>query len=582
MDSKNHSSSLVKLAKTLRVQSSDTDDMICRFLASLNNPVSLSVWLLYKHGEHRQLVDKDVDPLQYNDAYQFRDAYAATQFLSKSSFLKLDTKRDEVAFAKFLKFEELCGETNTRFFHPVVPGANNPVNESLLHAMTRKIHQVLGAYSADEWFDKANWGPGVSTLLKGEEVSAYNKFDADNGITRDLYALVGSIFPHAYPRWHQNLVQRANMESLQFGPLPNITSREDHWVEFQMGNEIVTVPKNSKTDRVIAIEPGLNLWFQKGLGRMIRDRLLRFGIDLTDQTRNQQLARRSSLDDSLATVDFSSASDSISTELVRTVLPDEWYVLLDASRSKVGTRASSGPIRWKKFSSMGNGFTFELESLIFYAAAHAVCEHLGLAAEISVFGDDVLLPTGGYELFSSFTAFLGFRVNNEKSFSSGPFRESCGAHYFEGVDVKPIFLKERVTNVQAIYKLANSVRNFAHRRNSYYGCDARFHHCWRSIRGRLPKALRLGTSRELGDSGLSVNFDEACPPRARDGLEGYRPLALLALGVTRSTDKSALLLARLKVPSTQAYQNTYTLRGRTRIRFARVLVPRWYNYGPWY
>lgn len=579
MHSKKHGGGLAKLAATYRAAPSVTDESILSFYSSLNCPMSLSCWILYKYKEHQQLLDRVVRPEQYLNWFDFRDAFAASSFLSKSNFLKVDIDRSEVAYTKFLEYETLCGVTNYRFNHIADDPYDNRVNSSLFMMMKKKISDILGSYNPDEWFDKSNWGPGVTTLLKGEEVSAFNKFHDERGITRDLYSLVGPIFEKAYPNWYKHLSGTSDQQS---DSPPNIPSEEDHWVNFQIGNQIVTVPKNSKTDRVIAIEPGLNLWFQKGLGRMIRDRLLRHGIDLTDQTLNQRLAKKSSLDDSSATVDFSSASDSISTEVVRAALPGEWFVLLDTCRSKVGTRKDSSPIRWKKFSSMGNGFTFELESLLFFAAAHSVCSYLGLATQISVFGDDVILPKEAFELFSSFSSFLGFRVNEKKSFSSGPFRESCGAYYYEGVDVKPIFLKERVNNVQAIFKLANSVRGLAHRRNSYYGCDARFHHCWRSIHRRVPQSLRLGTSRELGDAGFAVNFDEACPPRAKDGIEGFRPLALLEIGVSRHADGSALLLTRLKVPSFQAYGNNYTLRGRSKIRLSRVLVHQWYNFGPWY
>jgi len=196
---------------------------------------------------------------------------------------------------------------------------------------------------------------------------------------------------------------------------------------------------------VIAIEPGINLWFQKALGSMIRRRLARFGIDLNDQSRNQSLAYLSSIDGSLATVDFSSASDSISLEVVRELLPPRWFQILDIVRSKVGRKSDGTIVRWNKFSSMGNGFTFELESLIFFAAASAVQEYLHLDGEISVFGDDVILDVRGYPMFAEYSAFLGFRVNLQKSFSSGGFRESCGSHYFSGVDCKPVFLKERLS-----------------------------------------------------------------------------------------------------------------------------------------
>nr|UYL94457.1 MAG: RNA replicase beta chain [Sanya fiers-like virus 18] len=440
-------------------------------------------------------------------------------------------------------------------------------NAAILHGMQRKIQKMLGGFSGEEFVDNANWGPGVSTLLKGAHVSDVNKFQSDFGITRDLYSFVSPWFSLAYPLWADHL------ES-EIGPQLFI---------LQEGNEVVTVPKNSKTDRVIAIEPGINLWFQKSIGTMIRRRLSREGIDLNSQLRNQQLAHLSSKTDELATVDFSSASDSISKDLVREILPADWFSLCNATRSKIGC-LDGRKFEWNKFSSMGNGFTFELESLIFYAAAFCVCEHLGISTEnISVFGDDVIIPSDAYQLFSSFCEFLGFTVNNQKSFSSGYFRESCGSHYYDGLCCKPLYLKERLHNVQTIYKLANGIRRLAHRECHYRDCARRWMVVFDRLVRRVPSCLRLFIPEGIGDGGFIGNFDEATPSLAERGYEGYLVSALVESG-RRSpvVETVGLLLARLWNRSIdQAHGNTYVLRGRTRIRITRILVPQWYSLGRW-
>jgi len=581
MPSKRQSAELVKLARTFRVPSSVTDAAIYDFLQSLDCPRSLAVWLLYSNAEHQQLVDLDIDPMHYISATGFRDAYAATMFLGKSNFLKLDVSKKDAAYKKFFQYEELCKHTNSRFRNLALDPNYHGSNVWLLNATIQKIAKILGEFQPEEMIDSANWGPGVSTLLKGEHVSAINKFHSENGITRDLYSLVEPWFFTAYPLWWEQLVSTHGTDCFNY----------------QVGNKIATVPKNSKTDRVIAVEPGLNLWFQKGVGSMIRRRLLRWGIDLRDQTRNQELARQASVSGLLATVDFSSASDSIAHKLVRELLPPDWFKVMELLRSPLGQHDKS-TIRWEKFSSMGNGFTFELESLIFFAAALAVRDYVKTVnrsdadGEISVYGDDVILPTSCYAIFAEFSAFLGFKVNPDKSFYTGLFRESCGAHWFNGVDCKPIFLKERVQDVQAIYKLANSVRMLAHRHGSHRGCDSRFLNTWRRLFSRVPNSLRFGVSRECGDIGFIVNFDEARPALASYGIEGYYTSAMLEVGVNHQLDSLAVLLTRLRDVrgplrratdefSTLAYGNTYTLRGRTKTRISRVLVPRWYNLGPW-
>lgn len=598
MKTESSSASLLKAAKDFRAPHRLTDVTIHRFFSSLDTPRSLACYLLYKYKEHDQLLALEVPPDNYANAQLFRDDYVATNFLSKSSFLETSFDRKAVAFKKFHEYEALCNHTNRRFENPNLDPLNHGASVWLLNATKRKISMILGDFDGEEFVDNANWGPGVSTLLKGEEVSGYNKFHAERGITRDLYSLIVDWFPVAYPSWADHL-------SRSYG---------ESWAVFQDGNSIVTVPKNSKTDRVIAIEPGINLWFQKAVGSMIRRRLRRFGIDLNDQSKNSSLAQKASIDSFLATVDFSSASDSISTAVVRELLPPRWFLLLDTLRSKRGIDENGSALIWNKFSSMGNGFTFELESLIFFAAASAVNEYLGQDGTISVYGDDVILPSSSVQQYAEFCAFLGFRVNSSKSFSSGCFRESCGSHYYSGVDCKPIFLKEKLSNVESVYKLANNIRRLAHRYGHLDFCDNRFGGCWSHLVSGCPEPLRFMVPLSAGDVGFVSNLDESGATRARYGIEGYFYPALASLGVTRRGDGQGLILAQLRRlgppslvgldgccrresllrfrlpprirdyllrPDIIASGESYTLRGRVRRTITRALVAQWYNLGPW-
>lgn len=574
----------VRLLTDARVQRHATSDAILQFLEALDCPRSLTVWLLYFYGEDIQLVNLAVNPEHYSSSTEFRDAYTATEFLSKSDFLQLGVDRKEVAVSKFLLCEEACKHVNRRFRNLEFDPQFNGPNVWLLNAVTRKISSILGDFSAEEFVEGAGWGPGSSVSIRGTDVSGYNKFTAERGITRKLYSFIRPWFSQAYPLWSDHLSASRESDGLC-----------DRRFDLIDENEVITVPKNAKTDRVIAIEPGINLWFQKSIGSMIRRRLRRNGINLDSQRRNQELARIGSKFSNLATVDFSAASDSISYELIRSILPPRWFSLLDSCRTGAG-RLNDNVIRWEKFSSMGNGFTFELESLVFFAAAHAVCEYVGLSTDdISVFGDDVIIPSRCYEAFAEFSKFLGFTVNKKKSFSSTYFRESCGAHWFDGVDCKPVFLKEAVHHVEALYRLANRIRDLAHRRNARLGCDASFEPCWVSLRDRIPKAIRFGISAGYGDGGLVSNFDEALPHlgrngskdqcarpfRAKHGFEGYYQRCFTVVSRRRSGDGVGLLLDRLWRSADRDRGNSYDLRGRTKTQVSSVLVPRWYDLGPW-
>jgi hypothetical protein len=213
-----------------------------------------------------------------------------------------------------------------------------------------------------------------------------------------------------------------------------ITGTDDIEVRSCCFNRVEVVPKNWKTGRTIACEPSGVLPLQLAFDGYVKDRLRRRGIDLSDQSKNRELARQGSIDGLIATVDLSSASDNIAYNTVAWLLPDDWFEYLCDVRSPLLNR--SGVLhRYEKFSSMGNGSTFALETLIFAAACSAVGSQ-----NFSVYGDDIIIGAELYEDLSAFLRFLGFVINDKKSFSSGPFRESCGGNFYQGVDITPFKL----------------------------------------------------------------------------------------------------------------------------------------------
>jgi hypothetical protein len=104
---------------------------------------------------------------------------------------------------------------------------------------------------------------------------------------------------------------------------------------------------------------------------------------------------------------------------------------------------------------MGNGFTFELETLVFYALVKACCSRESL---VSVYGDDILFPAPHADRVDELLSFCGFEINLSKSF--GPpslFRESCGGHYFRGDNVKPFYITRLPATIGQIINLHNDV-----------------------------------------------------------------------------------------------------------------------------
>lgn len=576
------------------VPSGLTSEAIEHYYEALDCPRSLTAYLLFKYKEYDQLVGLTCDPSHYNQSETFRDAYLSSCLLSSARFLRTSFDKKALAISKFLAYEEVCAKTNLRFRSMLRGKDDSFLFGSLLNGMRRKIAQILGRFDPQELLDESSWGPGVSTLLKGEDVSAPKKFQFEIGITRDLYPLVADLFPAAYPGWWDHLNRQ--FIDVQTG---EVSAPGFH---FEKGNRVVTVPKTSKIDRVIAIEPGLNLWFQLGIFRMMKRRLGRFGIDLTDQSKNQRLAKEASISGDLVTVDFSSASDSISSTLVFDLFNTSdfegssdlklWYDIMDITRSKYG-EIDGSTFRWNKFSSMGNGFTFSLESLIFYAAAFSCCEARGVStSQISVYGDDVVIPKSVYDLFSSFSDHLGFEVNPRKSFSDGYFRESCGSHYYRGLDCKPVYLKNELSSFQAVSNFANTVRLTAH--TPGLGCEARFRTLFYKLKGAVPKKFRFSIPASWNSSsaraeplsgGFCSNLDEACPPLLRYSSpweEGFSVRRIAWIAVKRDVYYDGLLFTRLKSPAVdKAEHNSVPLRGRTRMVLVTTPIRQWYDLGPW-
>ena len=228
-------------------------------------------------------------------------------------------------------------------------------------------------------------------------------------------------------------------------------------IETVSGNVLFTVPKKTDIDRVACKEPDLNMFLQKGIGTYFRKMLRRVRINLNDQSVNRSLAQFGSENGSLATLDLSSASDSISEGLVAHLLPVTWYTFLDSVRSQV-TIIDGEEHRNHMFSSMGNGFTFELESLIFWALAETTRRLRYKRGVISVYGDDIICPIWMYDDLVRVLDFFGFSVNTEKSFSSGPFRESCGGHFWHGYDITPFYIREPITKMSDLIRVANQLR----------------------------------------------------------------------------------------------------------------------------
>lgn len=224
-------------------------------------------------------------------------------------------------------------------------------------------------------------------------------------------------------------------------------------------NNITAVPKNALCSRTIAMEPPVLNFLQKGADLVMRHLLkTHFRIDLSRQEPNQLLAYRGSVDelDPYVTIDVRDASNSVIRELVRALVPAKWYRFLDHIRSP-NYNLDGVTTPYEMFCSMGNGFCFPLETMIFASVCKAAARYAGVRPDFRCYGDDIVVRQSLALVVIECLAACGFRTNISKTFVFGPFRESCGANWYDGQAVTPGYYKETITSVQALQALHNSL-----------------------------------------------------------------------------------------------------------------------------
>lgn len=227
------------------------------------------------------------------------------------------------------------------------------------------------------------------------------------------------------------------------------------------GSRASSVAKNRDTNRTMAIEPSGNMAFQLAAGLYIQGALKKVGLDIqTQEAKNKILAWRGSLNGSLCTIDLSSASDLISIALIKCLWPESWYHLFMTTRSHE-CKVDGNWIKLNMMSTMGNGFTFPMMTLTLLAIIYGYQRSIGFVERnrvdwkvTGVYGDDIIVPTAHYEPIVEILHRCGLRVNLNKSYAAGPFRESCGGDYYLGGDITPPYV-ESFTCEAEVYVVIN-------------------------------------------------------------------------------------------------------------------------------
>jgi hypothetical protein len=278
---------------------------------------------------------------------------------------------------------------------------------------------------------------------------------------------------------------------------------------------LMFVPKDWKKTRSICMEPIDFQWAQQGVRLWYEDYLtaceLRNHVDITRQENNQIAAWSGSVNSELDTLDLSSASDSVSLALVKSIFPTKVLKHLLGTRSRmVLVPDQDEPIKVQKYAPMGSALCFPVQSTIYSAIilmvsiaesygrdlwkgdtitdidltnAYMVCYGGRITRwwrphyhKFLAYGDDLIVDNAITSNVIRALKDLSFQVNEEKSFvGNSAYRESCGKHYCIGYEVTPYRLKVKWFNQRISGEALGSVIDAANLAGEYGFVNLRRH-----------------------------------------------------------------------------------------------------------
>ena len=288
------------------------------------------------------------------------------------------------------------------------------------------------------------------------------------------------------------------------------------------GGKLFFVLKNVDEARTCCTEPLLNLLIQQGIRGFLTRRLKEyFGINLESQPAvNRRLAMLGSRDSSYGTMDLSSASDSNGLSLFQAVVaPSRIKRWITAARCEVAVLPDGHIEKLRMVSTMGNAFTFPLMTVLLSSAVRACLDLMDPDGTFSVFGDDIVAPVKVFPFLAKMLKKLGYLVNDDKSFSSGPFRESCGHDYFNGEFVRGVYIRSLETSAD-VYSAFNRLTRWS------AVCGVPLNQTLRLLRSMAPGYLVPPAEDDL--AGFKVPFKLTIPKLTSEYWFKYRCLKRLA------------------------------------------------------
>lgn len=363
-----------------------------------------------------------------------------------------------------------------RIFHPSGELVSNPCAESVIFIrqiarLSKKIFEVC-----DEQYVDGAIKAFVETDREVGRLSPTIPYPFATQVAHGLFGrLIGSLyedtdlgFRHGPGAVAERLdsVSKYNFDSLSDRIVDEVgvdTFRYSYadavdFVDCEIPARLVAVPKTATKPRLIAIEPTYNQFVQQAYQAKLKERMSRSSIwSYIDQAPNQELARLGSIEGSYSTIDLSEASDRVSWSYVKQMFSfnRNFIRTLSNTRSVYLDVPGSGTRVLHKYASMGSALTFPIQMMYFSTiigvAIGKLLKNDSLAAirkymrehRIRVYGDDIIVPTPLTQILIGVLEEFGLKVNTLKSFSSGSFRESCGADWFNGIAVEPVYLRKQ-------------------------------------------------------------------------------------------------------------------------------------------
>jgi len=361
--------------------------------------------------------------------------------------------QDMSAYKKFFIICDHLAEIDASFLPPL-PGPKHDFQsfgdvDSVLIMARSLCRQILDDFSLDALFQYCKHGPGATVG------TFYGHTHLTGKMALPLTATMSQarIF-NLYLKWDPLLLEMIQREN------PDVVLTTDDFSIYDLvsTSSATCVLKNDEISRMICKETTVGMFLQQGLGVWMCERLVLFGIDIEKQQDiHRMLAMIFSITGLGATLDWQSASDCSGLNFCSWLLPPKIVAVMMQLRCEaIEFPALDGLVRRiPMVSTMGNAFTFPLETLVFFSIAIAVRsrklvkgrsslpEWEAFNYDITVFGDDCIVPSDDVPLFSEVLEKVGFILNKDKSYwmREERFRESCGGDYFRGRNVRPYYFR---------------------------------------------------------------------------------------------------------------------------------------------